>query len=540
MKFGSLTSLVSFPVVSAITLLTILNVFSVFQLSGNSHDMKRIESQIITSEQLIGDTLQIFKTQIQEWKNVLLRGHDQGQREKYWTRFQEREQEVQSNIRQLLNNYPLENSTKTILRDFQEKHQIMSQKYREGLSAFEASNYSHIEGDSFVQGIDREPAKLLGQAADVIRKRATQDIQNIATHASNTVGLITALVILLTVGSSLLVLFILRNKMITPIKTLISSIDSLANRNYNIDIQYHSDHELGVLANSIRKLQTSLMNAVNHLASAEKRIEAGFATLDRVNEGSAKEAEKQRHISTSLEHGVKELENTTLSVTECASETTTETREAKEYADICMQVFTEANEGFHKLQNSVIATNSKLEELLQQSEKIGSVTSVIQNIAAQTNLLSLNAAIEAARAGEQGRGFAVVADEVRSLAVKTQGSTEEIEKIISELSHMTAEATHSMQVGLTLTEQNTEASKKALEALEKVVMNMTTLDNVSNKLEKASGDQRKISELMNKVVHEVIQSAEDYIEMSKSDALSSSVKKAKEELNNAVSELVNR
>ncbi|MEA4909969.1 MAG: HAMP domain-containing methyl-accepting chemotaxis protein [Anaerolineaceae bacterium] len=133
------------------------------------------------------------------------------------------------------------------------------------------------------------------------------------------------------------------------------------------------------------------------------------------------------------------------------------------------QVIESAVAFLERIRSSVNLATQSVEEMGRHSEKIGSIIEVIDDIAAQTNLLALNAAIEAARAGEQGKGFAVVADEVRKLAEKSSQSTRDISVLITSMQKSTQDAVAAMGNSVGEVEQGSGLARQSRQAFESVI-----------------------------------------------------------------------
>lgn len=215
---------------------------------------------------------------------------------------------------------------------------------------------------------------------------------------------------------------------------------------------------LGAMVDSLRGMMRqlgenahSLVGNAEHIANASNQV--------------AIAARNQSDATANMAAAIEELTVSVTHISDSASETESNSARAAEQAGVGEGTVLDAAREIGEIARSVTGAAERIRSLGVRADEISTIANVIKEIAAQTNLLALNAAIEAARAGEQGRGFAVVADEVRGLAERTASATLKIEEMVGAIQGETASAVKSMDETLPQVERGVALTRKAADAL---------------------------------------------------------------------------
>jgi len=239
-------------------------------------------------------------------------------------------------------------------------------------------------------------------------------------------------------------------------------------------------------------------------------------TSERVALGSRETQQTALHLAEAAEHQAQEIAGASAAVNEMAVTIDQVSANASESAAVAERSVTIAKNGAKVVQNTINGmdtireqiqdTSKRIKRLGESSQEIGDIVSLINDIADQTNILSLNAAIQASMAGDAGRGFAVVADEVQRLAERSATATKQIEALVKTIQNDTNEAVISMEQTTSEVVRGARLAQDAgvaLEEIETVSASLAELiQNISNAARQQASSAGHISNTMN-VIQEI-------------------------------------
>lgn len=250
----------------------------------------------------------------------------------------------------------------------------------------------------------------------------------------------------------------------------------------------------------------SLLSSLDHMLQNLRTMMQGVGiSAQQVTNESHAIAQAAREVAmasntqvdatSSMSAAIEEMTVSISHISESMRETEVNSARAAELAKQGESSVTSASDEMGKIAGTVQHASGQIRELADRANEIASIASVIKDIAAQTNLLALNAAIEAARAGEQGRGFAVVADEVRNLAERTAQATVQIDKMIAIIQNDTKQAVTVMddiapqvQIGVDLARSAATLLRDIREGASETLVRIREVVNSTSEQSSASND----------------------------------------------------
>lgn len=258
------------------------------------------------------------------------------------------------------------------------------------------------------------------------------------------------------------------------IMRLLTEMEDLADGDLTVSATVGEDFT-GAIADSINYSIEQLRALVNTINQTAVEVDTSAQQTQNTAMELAQAAENQAQEISITTQSINEMTESMRSVSENAAESAEVAKRSVAIATNGAQVVRNTINGMNVIRDQIQDTSKRIKRLGESSQEIGDIISLINDIADQTNILSLNAAIQASMAGEAGRGFAVVADEVQRLAERVSGATRQVEALVSAIQGDTNEAVTSM-------EQTTSQVVFGAQLAETAGVALAEIEQVSNNL----------------------------------------------------------
>ncbi len=260
-------------------------------------------------------------------------------------------------------------------------------------------------------------------------------------------------------------------RMTDSLKAMAAVAGKIAGGDLRVKVQPQSDKD--VLANAfaamvenLRRLTVDITEAVNVLGSSANEI---VATTTQLAASASESAAAVSETTTTVE----EVRQTAQVASQKAKYVSDSAQKAAQSSQSGRKSTEEAGAGMNRIRQQMEAIAASMVRLSEQSQAIGLIMASVEDLAAQSNLLAVNAAIEAAKAGEHGKGFGVVAQEVKSLAEQSRQATNQVRTILGDIQKATTAAVMATEQGGKVVEAGTRQTEAAAESIQALAASVT-------------------------------------------------------------------
>ncbi len=448
-----------------------------------------------------------FQRQVQEWKNVLIRGNDPELYEKHRKAFEDRAQKVQAGLAETEKDLAALGMPGALVSQVRKDHEEMLSKYLTALKSFDPTDAeTGKKVDVLVRGVDRATSSNFDKLIDELLAYTSASLtarENAAQQTSKNslfgtlAGLLVALILfaaaffiirgvnrniqslstvvgklnagdfnarsavsangkdeLNRLGGALNELLDARLTALTlanseneqlndSITTIMMSVAELSQRNLNVKVPVSEDIT-GAVADAINMMTTSTTKALREVSAISTQVSDSSGRVRQRADTVMQLADEASNQANAASAELSTTANALQQIGEQAQNAGREAERALAKTGDALAVVRETVAGISISRDQIRETEKRVKRLAERSQEISSAVSIIGKISERTSVLALNASMQAVAAGEAGRGFAAVADEVKRLAESAREATQQIAGLVSAIQSDTTETLQAM------------------------------------------------------------------------------------------------
>ena len=360
----------------------------------------------------------------------------------------------------------IETTLKTLKSEKFEKMWDSAKEHVPTVLALEKSISTHWQEIQTLENPLEQTQKDLLEAAGEIAQYTTQRIDSFSSTQ-------TSISLFVSVGGMAALFFLafaLSRSIIRPVNRVVQSLKDISQGGGDLTVRLPEDDrgEMGELARCFNQFVSTQHSMIMDITTAANSLAAFTADVTSTAAQMAASAAEETTTVTEVSTTTEEVKQTVALSNEKAEQVTHDADSMMQVSNTGLEVTRESAQGMELIREEMESIAQSIMQLSSQTLNIEEIINAVNELANQSDLLSVNASIEAAKAGEYGKGFAVVAQEVKNLANQSKQSTSQVRQLLGEIHKATNDAILAAERGAKAVEKGVSLSGHTGEAIQKL------------------------------------------------------------------------